>query len=257
MNFNLSYSFSFDRVFRIVNNLGNRLPWCGGSIEPDCSGSARTGRTNLLAVHYLALGYTHALHRTLLAHLSLEGAFARGPQDNPYRGEQIPNVLFETHPLRRKRLAVSGQLRWIIPRARDLVFEPRYRVTSDDWGIQTHAIDMRVHLRIVNHLRLRLRYRFYTQDEAFFWRDDMMYVESPAACTKATPDGCASADPKLDNWHSHTPGIQLTYSFDGIARYRGLHWLEGGWVQATYNHVFQTNRFGPARLGSLALSFAF
>jgi hypothetical protein len=56
---------------------------------------------------------------------------------------------------------------------------------------------------------------------------------------------------------SHTPGLQLVYELDGLAKYRGLGWLEGGWIEATYNHVFQTNRYGNARMGALAFSLAF
>jgi hypothetical protein len=38
----------------------------------------------------------------------------------------------------------------------------------------------------------------------------------------------------------------------------GVDGREGGWMQATYNYVHQTNLFGPIRaLGSLAFSLAF
>ena len=42
-----------------------------------------------------------------------------------------------------------------------------------------------------------------------------------------------------------------------VARHKGLHWLEGGYLEATYNHAFQNNRYGNARIGNLALSLAF
>lgn len=253
----LSYAYNFDRVFRITNNLGARSPWCGGAINNagSCSGDGLGSGTNMLQVHYLSAGYTHALHKTVLAMLNLEGAFARGPQDNPYRGEQIPNVLWETHPTRRNRMAATGAIRWIVPRGRTVI-EPRYRFYVDDWGIKAHSIDTRVHFRVARHLRMRVRYRFYTQSEAFFHRDDMGYLESPLACTRDTPDACATADPKLNDWLSHTPGFQVAWELDGLARHRGLGWLENGWIEATYNHVFQTNRYGNARLGSLAFSLA-
>ena len=252
INVSVSYAYNFDRVYRIVNSLGERAPWCGGAFTLSCTGDAGG---NMLQVHYLSAGYSHILHKTLVAMFNLEGAFARGPQDNPYRGEQIPNVLHETHPNKRDRLAVSGALRWIIPEG-NTVFEPRYRFYADDWGIRAHSIDSRVHVRLARHVRMRLRYRYYTQSGAFFWRDDMMYEESPLPCSPDTPQGCSSADPKLSQWLSHTPGAQLTYELDGLSKRKGLAWLANGWVQATYNHVFQTNRFGNARLGSLAFSLA-
>lgn len=252
VSLSLSYAYNFDRIYRIINSLGERAPWCGGNFTVSCT---TEGGGNLLQVHYLSAGYTHVLHKTLVAMLNLEGAFARGPQDNPYRGEQIPNVLWEAHPSKRDRVAVTGTLRWMIPEG-STVFEPRYRFYADDWGVKAHSLDTRIHFRVARYVRMRVRYRYYTQNQAFFWRDDMMYQESPVPCSPDTPQGCASADPKLDSWLSHTPGAQLTWELDGLARRRGLEWLENGWIQATYNHVFQTNRFGHARLGSLAFSLA-
>ena len=62
----------------------------------------------------------------------------------------------------------------------------------------------------------------------------------------------------MSKFHSHTPGGELVIELDGLAsRVRGLRWLQGAWVSATYNHIFQTNRFGNARLGSLAFSVPF
>lgn len=255
VNLTLSYAYNFDRVFRIFDSQGRRLPWCGGAVEPNCTSNASDN--NLLQVHYLAAGYTHAVHKAVLLLSTIEYAHVAGPQDNPYRGDQIPGVTFETHPLQRNRVSWLGSLRWHIPKGKTTL-EPRYRFYTDDWGVQAHSIDMRAHFRVLPHLRLRLRYRFYIQDEASFWRDDMGYQESTQPCTPERPEACASADPKLNDWYSHTPGIQLTYELDGLARRKGLAWLEGGWVQATYNYVHQTNRYGPVRaLGSLAFSLAF
>jgi hypothetical protein len=256
VNLSLSYAYNFDRVFRIFDSNGRRLPWCGGSIEPNCTGGGRTD-SNLLQVHYLAAGYTHAVHKTVLLLGTLEYGNIAGPQDNAYRGMQIPGVTFESHPLERNRFALFGSLRWHVPRAR-VTLEPRYRFYADDWDLRSHAPELRLHVRATTHLRLRFRYRFYIQNESFFWRDDMMYQESDLRCSRSNPEGCASADPKMDDWLSHTGGIQLTYHLDGLAKYEGMRWLEGAWVQATYNYVHQTNRFGPIRaLGSLAFSLAF
>lgn len=226
----ISYAYNFDRVFQIRANIRDLLPWTS------------IGDSNLIQIHYLALTYSHALHRTVLAGVSLEGIHAEGPQDNAYRTTR--DARHEAHPLLRRRLAPSGFLRIAIPQA-GMVLEPRYRYYSDDWHIQAHAIDPRIHVRFAKYIRLRLRYRFYWQSQAFFWRDDGIYE----------PDAVyVSADPKMASFHSHTPGIQLTFELEPLARFRGLRWLSGAWIQATYNHVFQTNRFGDARLGSLSFS---
>lgn len=259
INLSLSYAYNFDRFGRIQNNTQVAAPWCGGSEDvATCSGRGAGRGTNLLQVHYVSAGYTHVLHKHVLGLLTAEVARADGPMDNPYRGMQILGVTSETHPMDRTRFALAPAVRWVIPRKRvSLVLEPRYRYYTDSWDIAAHAPEMRVHLRFAKHFRLRVRYRYYRQSEAFFWRDDGMYSNPVGRCTKDTPTNCATADPKMDDWDSHTPGLQLVYELDGLARHQGLEWLENSWVSATYNHVFQSNRYGQARLGSLALSLAF
>jgi hypothetical protein len=228
----VSYTSNFDSVNRIYG--GRILPWNS------------TGDTNLQNVNFLSLGYTHALTPRLLGGLLAEGINATGPQDNPYR--KVINGLDESHPLLRRRGALSGFLRYAVPRT-SLVLEPRYRFSGDDWGVLSHGLDFRAHIRFLKRVILRVRYRYYTQSGAYFWLPDGNY--GPDAVYR-------TADPKMTKFHSHTPGIELTLELDGLAtRVRGLHWLRGAWVSANYNHVFQTNRFGIARLGCLAFSIPF
>lgn len=253
VNLSLSYSASLNRVYRITNNIGARSPWT----------SSRD--TNQLQTHYLNLGYSHVLLPTLVAGLNLEGIYAEGPQDNPYR--RARNGDMEIHPWFRRRLAASGWLRWKLPPAK-MVIEPRYRFYADDWGLRANALDTRVHFRPHRNLRLRLRYRFYQQSEAYFWRDDGVWaVDYP----------WRSDDPKMDDFRSHTAGLQLVWELDGISKFQGLGWLAGAWIEATYNQVFvrcddpsstclsqdfgygtvQSTRYGDHRIGNLAFSIAF
>jgi hypothetical protein len=252
-NLSVSYSGSFDRVFRITNNLGARSPWT----------SSRD--TNLLQVHYLGIGYTHVLHERVLGGIDLEGIYSEGPQDNPYR--RARNGDAEIHPWIRRRLAPSLWLRAAFPSAK-MVFEPRYRFYADDWGLLGHQVDTRVHFRPHRDLALRLRYRFYAQNQAYFWRDNGVWA----------PDyPWRSDDPKLDDYRSHTLGLELTWHLDGIAKLQGLGWLEGAWIEANYNHGFvrcdqlsatcldddfgygsvRSTRYGDNRFGNLAFSLAF
>ncbi len=255
----MAYAYNFDRVYRIQNNTGARAPWCGGLVAIDeCTAGGSGYGSNLRQVHYVSAGYTHAWLRTLLGLASVEVARTLGPQDNPYRGAQIPTSDAEIHPLARTQVALAGGARWMLPRAR-VVLEPRYRFTADSWLIRSNAIDARVHVRVLDHLRLRARYRYYRQSASFICADspaDDLDDGSQFFCSTASGD-FDTADPKLGAWDSHTPGVQLVVELDGLAKVRGLGWLAGGWIEATYNHVFQSNRFGNARLGALAFSLAF
>lgn len=250
LSFSLNYSYSFDRVFRILNNIGARSPWKSNILNED--GEPQEGPTNLLQAHYVNLGYGHVYGRTVVAGANLELSRVTGPQDNPYR--RVRNGESETHPMLRHRMAASTYVLWSIPKAH-MVIEPRYRYYVDDWDVQGHSIDTRLHFRVARHLRFRARYRFYTQVSAYFYREDGDY---------APQDEFKTADPKLWPFRSHTPGLQVTYELDDLARFRGLGWLEGAWIEATYNHVFRLTsdgapdqRYGNARLGSLAFSLGF
>lgn len=249
----VGYSASLDRAFRITNNIGARAPWMS------------SGDTNQLQAHYLSVGYAHALHKTVLGGVALEGIHARGPQDNPYR--RARNGAPEIHPWIRKRIAPSAWLRWAVPKAK-MVVEPRYRFYADDWDVQSHAIDLRVHFRPLRSLRLRTRYRFYTQTESYFFRDDGVWADDFPWRTD---------DPKMDDFRSHTAGLELVWELDGISKFQGLGWLKGAWIQANYNHVFvrcdelsatcvdqdfgygtvRSTRYGDHRVGNLAFSVAF
>lgn len=257
INLGLSYSFAGDRWYRIQNNTGARAPWCGGDVDiNECRTGAHGANSNFLQVHNVAGTYTHTLHKTVLAQFSMGYSHLRGPQDNPYR-EGFLGGIEETHPHVRNRVVLTPGVRWMIPRART-TFEPFYSLYVDDWGQRAHTPEIRVHVRPVRYLRLRARYSYYKQSAAFFFRADGQYVDGAGRCSRAAVLNCATADVKATPWDAHTPGIQLTWEFDGLAaRHRSLRWLEGGFVELTYNHLFQDNRFGNARIGSLAISLTY
>ncbi|WP_146661550.1 DUF3570 domain-containing protein [Enhygromyxa salina] len=252
-NVSLSYSATFDRVYKIVSAFGSRDPWTS------------SGTSNLLQVHYLNLGYSHVLHKQVVGGVNLEGIYAKGPQDNPYR--RTRDAMTEQHPLLRKRLAPALWLRAHVPQAK-MTLEPHYRFYADDWGITAHSADARVHFRAHRDLALRLRYRYYTQTQAKFWRDGGAYADT---------DPFRTDDPKMDDFRSNTVGLELTWHLDSVAKLQGLGWLDGAWIQANYNHVFvrcddqsptcmdqdfgygtvRSTRYGDNRYGNLAFSIAF
>ena len=158
-------------------------------------------------------------------------------------------------------------MRIAVPEAK-MVLEPRYRYYVDDWAIRAHSIEGRVHFRPQRDLQLRLLYRYYTQTQAFFWRDDGVWADEYPY---------RSDDPKMDDFRSHTVGARLIWALDGISKFQGLGWLAGAWIEATYNHVFvrcrelsstcldqdfgygtvRSTRYGDHRIGNLAFSLAF
>lgn len=238
-----SYSGGFDSAFRIMGQ-GRRAPW--KSLQPAANGSFEDAAdSNLVQNHYGSVGYSHVLTKRLLAGINVEASAILGPQENPYRS--VINGYPEAHPLSRIRIAPSAFAFYSIPKT-PLVAEARYRFYGDSWGISAHAVDMRLHLRLWKYLRLRARYRYYTQSASDFYREGLDYEQSERFKT---------ADPKMSAFHSHMPGGEITFELTPLAQFDGLAWLDGAFVQATYNHLFQTNRFGNARIGALTFSLPF
>ncbi len=243
-----AYSYTNDRHFRILPNVpGARSPWRSKVFNDE--GAYVDGPTNLVQVHYANVGYAHVLTKKLLLATQLEGTVGTGPQENAYR--TVGNDTPEVHPLLRRRVAASGSLYYHLPRAR-LTLEPHYRFYADDWDVIAHKADARIHVRPLKNLRLRARYRYYVQSRSFFFfRNQANY---------GATDRYRTADPKMGDYDSHTVGLQVTWHLDGLARFKALSWLEGAFLQATYNHLFvdeREYRFGDARIGSLAYSMAF
>lgn len=238
-----SYSAGFDSAYRIMGQ-GRRAEW--KSLRPAADGSFENASdTNLVQSHYGSVGYSHVLTKRLLAGLNLEVSGILGPQENPYRS--VINGYPEAHPLSRIRFAPSVFAYYSIPKT-PLVAEGRYRFYGDTWGITAHAIDLRLHLRLWKYLRLRARYRYYTQTGSDFFVADLNYDQSERFKT---------ADPKMSAFRSHMPGGEITVELTPLAQFDGLAWLDGAFIQATYNHLFQTNRFGNARIGALTFSLPF
>ncbi len=243
-----AYSYLNDSVYRIVgvaNGRGLRVPWRSQVLNAD--GDFVDGDTKVHQQHNVSVGYAQILTPILLLSVGMEGAISTGPQENPYRFVRDGNP--EIHPLLRRRFAPSASLNIGLPRAR-MAFEPHYRFYADDWGIISHMVEARIHVRPVRNLKLRARYRYYAQGAANFFQADGSY---------ASTDRYRTADPKMGAFWSHTPGIEVTWYLDSIAHYRGLNWLRGGYLSATYDHRFvsESYRFGNARIGALTASFAF
>lgn len=257
INVALSYSFGGDRIYRIVNNTGAREAWCGGDVDVnDCRTGGYSRNRNFLQIHNTRASYSHTLHETVLASFSVGYSHLRGPLDNPYR-EGFLGGIEETHPHVRNRVVLTPGVRWMAWRER-ITFEPFYSLYLDDWGQRAHTPEIRVHVRPARYIRLRGRYQYYKQTAAFFFREDGQYVDGSGLCSREAVANCATADVKAMPWDAHTPGIQLTWEFDGVAaRHPRLRWLEGGFLEVTYNHMIQHNRFGNARIGSLAFSLAY
>ena len=93
-----------------------------------------------------------------------------GYQSSPYR--LVPVADFhvpETHPDRRIRQSFTGRLKESLSEAWGA--EQSFRFYTDTWGLNSKTIFLQFYYHINNPLTLRLRYRFYNQERADFYRE--------------------------------------------------------------------------------------
>jgi len=150
------------------------------------------------------------------------------PFANGALGFEVP----ENHPDSRLRTALFGRVRQL--HDDDTAFELGGRIYNDDWGIQAFSIEPRWYEDLVeDEVRLRFRYRYYTQSEADFYGEHFL---------PGSEFGELTQDSDLADFDSHTIGAKLSLldagkrsfdvSLDYVSRSDGLDHLLGlfGWT---------------------------
>lgn len=167
-------------------------------------------------------------------------AVLNGFTANPYRTIRLfdGGAAAEYHPDRRRRHAVYGWVQHYIPFTHSSL-RAGYRVYKDDWDLLAHAFELRAYQELGSHVEVRLRYRYYTQGKAFFYKTNYTKEDAGAGMYR----GFVTADPKMSAFHDQTFGFKLRVD---------LTWLTNTWLNALRTAVFDgsleyivnTNRYG-------------
>ena len=91
---------------------------------------------------------------------------------------------------------------------RNDVLHASYRYYSDDWGVDSHTVDTKYRLTLADTNYIEGSLRYYNQTSADFYRNDFK-VDNVAGLdpTILFPKNI-SADYRLDDMYSVTPGIR-------------------------------------------------
>jgi hypothetical protein len=113
---------------------------------------------------------------------------------NPYRRALVGPLPYpETHPRTRLRHNATAHLSLSVPPL-DSALHLLYRAYADSWQIAALSPEARVYTQLGADVVLQLRYRFYTQTAAYFFR-------------RSYPvdwDGYVTNDPKMTALRTHT-----------------------------------------------------
>ena len=179
--------------------------------------------------------------------VSVDLSSLSGYQSNPYRQAIVGETLVaERHPTDRTRESFAASARYyVVPTGTTLI--AAYRYYRDSWKVHAHTPELRIVQEVGRTADAAVRYRYYTQDRAYFYRD--RYPADDAAMTQYVSD-----DVKLSDFTGHT--LEAKLGVLGEAFNLGGRWA-GARFEGILEYVVQHNRFGNAVIAHVALTIPF
>lgn len=195
----------------------------------------------------LIAGLTRVINRRTVGQVNLAFSRSSGYHSDPYkvfsvvdRTTNIPisnSSYYEKRPGDRQRLSLTFKINHHVYPSNDTV-HASYRYYTDDWGVDSHTFDMDYRFNFENTNYLEPRLRLYTQTKADFYQNQF-YVDATTVGNPADdfPE-YISADYRLDDIISITPGIRFGREVGTNGHLRGrLEYM----YQSFDNSEFDTN----------------
>jgi hypothetical protein len=171
----------------------------------------------------IVLGVTQVISRNLLVKLNYSFSDSSGYLNDPYKflslvdettGDPVPRApipgvdgpshenRFESRPDSRTKHSLYGQAKYYMS---GKVLDASYRFMTDDWGIDSHTVDLRYRWPIGDANYLEPHFRFYTQSHADFYRVSLVDDGAPFP-------SYASADYRLGEFDAITVGLKYGWT---------------------------------------------
>jgi len=184
---NLDYSHNNDRIY--TTRIGDDRSFPKGRVTDSYT-----------------INLAQVLSRTTIAALGYNFINARGYMGASQNVVSLAGGLFadERHPERRHRNAMIFRINQFIRPTRS-AFHLTYRYYFDDWDVNSHDMGIKGYQYLTDDLILRLRYRYYRQSEAFFWRDNPVQGQE-----FTTRDG------RLQKMRAHLFGMKVIYDLGKV-----------------------------------------
>jgi hypothetical protein len=200
-----------------------------------------------LDVYSAYLSASQILSRNAVLGLSIDISNLQGYQSNPYRSAVVGETLVpERHPDERTREAFGASLRYYLADSGTTLIGA-YRYYRDTWQVHAHTPELRVVQEIGRDIDASLRFRYYTQDGAYFYR--LRYPPDDAAMTQFVTD-----DVKLSSFDGFTLEAKGGVLGEAIR-------LPGRWAAVRFEgmleYTVQHNRFGNAVVAHAAFTLPF
>ncbi len=194
---------------------------------------------------HLDLVATQIATPTTVVRVGAEYNHVHGLQHDPYRNVYVAGAnVPENAPSERHREAVFVDLNQYIYNRSSVWLD--YRYYTDDWGVSSNTVGIKLNQYVTDDLVFRYRYRYYSQGPATFFRTE--YTEAGGV------DGFQTNDYRLGDFAAHLFGGRVMWRPYGAIG--GPHFLSGLQVIMSYERYFNTNNFS-ANIIETGLQIAF
>ncbi len=151
---------------------------------------------------YWSLVATQVVTKSTVLRGGVELNHVRGLQEDPYRNVYVDGTnVPENHPNERTRTDLFVGLSQYLYNRSSVRLD--YRYYSDDWGITSHMIGLKLNQYVNEEFTFRYRYRYYAQLPSDFYRVE--YNESGGV------DGYQTGDYRLGDFGAHLFGGQVQW----------------------------------------------
>lgn len=186
--------------------------------EPTIRDSGETDKTLI----DLIAGVTQVIDANSLFQLNYSLSTADGYLNDPYKIVSVvnsvtgapvfanalepsqPSVVYENRPDSRIKHSFFGQYKRFMRNSGD-VLDTSYRFMLDDWGINSHTIDVKYRKTLANRAFLQPHFRLYQQGAADFYTPFLVSGDEPQSGDTSSD---ASADYRLGEFTGYTVGLE-------------------------------------------------
>ena len=165
----------------------------------------------------LIAGITHIINRRTVGQVNLAFSTSSGYHSDPYKVFSVvdratnnpisDSSYYEKRPGDRQRISLSFKVNHQLYPS-DNIIHGSYRFYTDDWGVDSHTFDFNYRFNLEDTNYFEPRIRLYTQSKADFYQNQFFVDDAGASDPSVNFPEFISADYRLDDMISITPGIR-------------------------------------------------
>jgi hypothetical protein len=208
--FSLGTAFTHDTIFRIG---GQKTPVPLSQIADNDFNTQGARET----VDFIA-GVTRVINRRTIGQANLAYGVSNGYHTDPYKVFSVvdratdivinDSSYYESRPDNRKRASLTFHINHQTYPANNII-HGSYRFYSDSWGVDSHTFDFSYRDNLEDRTYIEPRIRLYAQSKANFYQNQFYVDDAGASDPSLNFPDYISADYRLDDMVSITPGVRI------------------------------------------------